>query len=157
MNQPAETLIDYGSGEPILEFKGEYDFLSNFYHVEFTYGRYPWRSVEHAYQWAKNPTDDFARFMHKVWTPGAAKRAGRRTEVRADWDDVKRDVMLDCLRLKFAVPTLREKLLATEERWLEEGNAWGDTFWGVSPVGSGNGQNVLGKLLMQVRADLRPL
>lgn len=41
---------------------------------------------------------------------------------------------------------------------IEEGNSWGDQFWGVTPSGvSGDfrGQNHLGILLMKIRAELR--
>jgi ribA/ribD-fused uncharacterized protein len=153
--------IEYVGGEPILAFRDEYEFLSNFYHSPLVYGGrewqqvYEWRTVEHAYQWAKNPTDDNARFFNKLPTPGIAKREGRRHFVRPDWEDVKVEVMRDLLYAKFVNEELKQQLLATGDRWLEEGNGWGDTFWGVSPVGSNNGQNMLGKLLMQVRATLR--
>lgn len=149
------SLVNYEGGEPILTFDGEHSFLSNFYFVEFSYEGYQWRSVEHAYQWSKDPTDENARFFYRLPTAGAAKRAGRDGFRQADWDIVKRPIMLSLLRLKFQVPELKELLLATDKRWLEEGNTWGDTFWGVCPPGSGNGQNVLGKMLMLVRDELR--
>jgi len=43
---------------------------------------------------------------------------------------------------------------------LQEGNWWGDTFWGVSLRPSGKlslvgGQNKLGVLLMEIRAGLK--
>ena len=44
---------------------------------------------------------------------------------------------------------LRQKLLDTSERYLEELNNWGDTFWGVD-INKG-GQNNLGKILMKTR------
>lgn len=47
---------------------------------------------------------------------------------------------------------LRRRLLATEDAELVEGNAWNDTFWGVC---RGNGQNHLGRILMEVRDGLR--
>ena len=49
---------------------------------------------------------------------------------------------------------VRELLLKTGEVKIEEGNAWEDTFWGISPPGSGNGQNHLGKILMQIRKEI---
>ena len=61
--------------------------------------------------------------------------------------------MLNLVRAKFKQnPGLAEKLLNTGERELVEGNQWGDTFWGVC---SGKGENVLGKILMQVRLEIR--
>ena len=62
------------------------------------------------------------------------------------------EVMLKLLRLKFADPALAGRLLATGDTELVEGNHWGDRYWGVS---GGIGENHLGKLLMQVRLELR--
>ena len=56
------------------------------------------------------------------------------------------------LRVKFSSPDLKEKLLSTGDRYLVEGNSWGDVYWGVC---GGKGINMLGKLLMQIREELR--
>ena len=50
--------------------------------------------------------------------------------------------------IKFLNPDLREKLVATGDAELIEGNHWNDTCWGVC---KGIGQNNLGKILMEVR------
>ncbi len=150
------SLLEYAGGEPILSFEGEFAFLSNFYPSVVPYEGFVFKTVEHAYQAAKNPTiDNLRKFAIELETPGQAKRSGRLGNVRADWEQVKVGIMHQLLQEKFKIPELREKLLATGDRLLEEGNWWGDKFWGVSPVGSGNGKNALGKLLMQIRAELR--
>lgn len=46
----------------------------------------------------------------------------------------------------------RDALINTQDAYLEEGNKWGDTFWGTV---EGKGQNVLGNLLMEVRELLK--
>lgn len=51
-------------------------------------------------------------------------------------------------------PYLAELLLATGDEELVEGNVWGDTFWGVC---EGKGENWLGKILMDIRKELRRL
>jgi predicted NAD-dependent protein-ADP-ribosyltransferase YbiA (DUF1768 family) len=56
--------------------------------------------------------------------------------------------MEDILMRKFAHLELRGLLLATGDAHLEEGNWWGDYFWGVC---KGKGENNLGKILMKVR------
>jgi hypothetical protein len=57
------------------------------------------------------------------------------------------------LRAKFAPGTeLAGKLLDTGGAHLEEGNTWGDTFWGTV---NGAGDNYLGLCLMKVREELR--
>ena len=58
--------------------------------------------------------------------------------------------MLTRLRAKFRSPLLRGWLRETGAEELVEGNYWGDTFWGVC---RGEGENKLGKLLMQVRSE----
>ena len=60
--------------------------------------------------------------------------------------------MLSGLRIKFKNPELRSLLLATGNEELVEGNWWRDTYWGVC---EGVGQNKLGKLLMQVREEVK--
>ena len=72
--------------------------------------------------------------------------------MRPDWDQVKVSVMLGLLRMKFADAGLRNMLLSTGNQELIEDNDWFDTFWGVC---NGVGENQLGKLLMQVRAEAR--
>ena len=62
--------------------------------------------------------------------------------------------MHDIVREKFMQNIdLMEKLLATGNAPLQEGNWWGDRYWGVSPAGSGNGKNKLGKILEDVRKE----
>lgn len=87
-------------------------------------------------------------------TPGAAKYAGRRVALRADWEIVKTDVMLALIRIKFTThPNLGAMLLETGEAMLFEGNKWNDRVWGVD-ARTGEGENRLGRLLMQVRDEL---
>lgn len=64
-------------------------------------------------------------------------------------------VMLNLLRIKFSDPMLRQQLVDTGDAELVEGNAWNDTFWGVS-LKTGMGKNWLGRLLMQVRDEAHP-
>jgi predicted NAD-dependent protein-ADP-ribosyltransferase YbiA (DUF1768 family) len=60
--------------------------------------------------------------------------------------------MHDIVWSKFSQnPKLARKLLATGGRYLEETNWWGDKVWGVY---RGDGQNLLGKILMDTRARL---
>ena len=85
-------------------------------------------------------------------TPGQAKRLGRKCLLRKDWEEAKDHAMLSVLRAKFANPELKEKLIATGDVELVEGNHWNDTYWGVC---NGIGKNMLGKLLMQVREEIK--
>lgn len=72
-----------------------------------------------------------------------------------DWNSVKKYILMkELLKKKFdnAHPDLQQKLLATKDEELVEGNTWKDTCWGVC---NGVGQNRLGKLLMEIRSELK--
>lgn len=134
----------------ILEFKDEYRFLSNFYPALGS-------TVEHQYQAAKTLDKDWARRILQSRTAGEAKRAGRNAPLRPDWDEVKIPVMRELLVRKFSNPELREKLVATANFLLVEGNWWHDNFWGkcyCARCHTKVGENHLGKLLMEIRNDI---
>jgi len=137
----------------ITSFHGEFRWLSNFWPALVTLDGKEFPSVEHAYQAAKTfDIETRERFANIMLKPGDAKRMGRRVNIRPDWESVKLEVMLNLLREKFKCADMRKKLLATGDAELTEGNNWNDTFWGVC---NGRGNNHLGKLLMQVRNELR--
>jgi ribA/ribD-fused uncharacterized protein len=135
----------------IKEFQGPYRWLSNFYPCSIEYEGETYGSVEAAFQAAKN-LDPQVRKTFVNLQPNAAKRKGRLITLRPDWLAARLDVMRDLLRIKFKDPMLRQKLLDTQDEHLQEGNTWNDRFWGVC---DDKGQNNLGKLLMQVRAEIR--
>ena len=91
--------------------------------------------------------------------PESAKRAGGNLQLRPGWDQMKDEIMLDLLELKFAHPDLRRLLEATGDRDLIEGNRYHDNYWGhcycqTSRCCDQLPRNMLGKLLMMVRASL---
>ncbi len=132
-------------------FRDEYAFLSNFYPCQIWFGDRTTTSVEHAYQAAKAALDTQRDDILNAPTPGKAKRLGRDVQLRLGWEAEKVEIMLALLRQKFKDPMLRKQLLATGHHELVEVNNWGDTFWGWC---EGVGQNMLGKLLMQVREEV---
>ncbi len=139
--------------QPIDRFRGEYRFLSNFWPAVVTLDGITYPTVEHAYQAAKILDPTSRGLFYSAATPGDAKRLGRQlTRLRGDWHQVRLAVMADLVRQKFTHPDLRDRLLATGNRDLIEGNDWGDTFWGVC---RGVGDNQLGRILMKVREELR--
>lgn len=112
--------------------------------------------MEHCYQAAKfahDPTRFMAICRHA--DPDAAKGFAREHQVawRPDWDLVKVPVMQRALRAKFGQSALlTRELLATGDATLEEASPY-DAFWGIGP--SGEGQNQLGRLLTDLRGELR--
>ena len=135
----------------IDSFDGQYAFLSNFYDSPITYEGINYPTVEHAFQAAKSMDSSVRKTIANMDTPGKAKRAGRKVELRSDWETVKFDVMKELVTLKFQIPELREKLKATGDAELIEGNTRKDTCWGVC---NGKGADNLGKILMEVRKTI---
>ena len=140
-----------------------------FYHqyepyYEFTnFSQYPiqldgkqWPTTEHYFQAQKFIGTPYEEAIRKQPNARGAFDMSRNPSVshwrRGDWDRVKDDVMLKCLRAKFTQhKDLREKLLDTGERHLIEHTS-NDSYWGDG--GDGSGQNKLGKLLMRVRKEI---
>ena len=138
--------------ERIDRFRGAHAFLSNFHRHPFDWQGRTWPTSEAAYQAAKTRDEAERECIRAAPSPAAAKRLGRRVALRADWEHVKDDVMRSVLDAKFAVPQLRDALLATGDAKLVEGNTWGDVHWGVC---DGRGRNQLGRTLMAIRDDIR--
>lgn len=134
----------------IDSFRGKHRFLSNFLVHAVHLDGAAYLSVEHAFQAAKTLDHTKRKPFQELMTCSEAKHLGRRLPLRADWESVKDRVMLALLREKFA-GSLKDDLLATGKAKLIEGNTWGDTYWGVC---RGEGMNMLGLLLMQVRHEL---
>jgi len=139
----------------INKFQGSFRWVSNFWPCKVWYDGMWYSSIEHAYQAAKTLDLRWRKRIQAAPTPGDAKRLGKRVPLRPDWDDIKESIMKDLVFKKFYWDKeLRSLLLGTEGVYLEEGNTWGDTFWGVD-LRTGKGRNRLGKILMWVREELK--
>lgn len=136
----------------IDSFQLEYDFLSNFYPCFVTYKGITYQSSEAAFH-AQKTHDVYKQVEFTLMNPSQSKKAGRSLALRPDWEDVKYQIMYEIVLQKFVQNEwIQQKLLATEDAELIEGNWWGDTYWGVC---KGVGENNLGKILMNVRDYLR--
>jgi len=141
----------------IDSFDVPFHFLSNFDYSPITVQGIQYNSVEHAYQALKTEDPIIAEEIRKAPTPGKAKRLGQEIELRSDWDNIKVEVMEHLLRAKFSTPWFQEFLRKTKPRELIEGNTWHDNFWGdcrCDQCKNVIGQNMLGKLLMQIRSEI---
>lgn len=132
----------------IDSFRGTYHFLSNFYRDPFLFNGRVYETAEHAYQAAKTYDPEWFERIAEAWSPAEAKALGRAAPVWGKWDEVKDRVMRDIVFAKFYKYPLRTLLVNTGDEELVEGNSWGDTYWGVC---NGQGENRLGKILMEVR------
>lgn len=144
--------------QKVERFSGPYKFLSNFFWSELNFEGLKYPSVEHAFQAAKlreNQQRNSYGFTDSGLSFGDAKRLGRQVPLRDDWKDIREDVMARCLWAKFQDPQLREKLLRTGESELVDGHSGSpDLIWGYH-IPSQKGENRLGILLMDLRAQLK--
>lgn len=168
MNTTAIECHGLDTPERVCFYEQDFYVLSNFSSFSLRWRGQVFPTSEHAYHWAKfcdpvegeSDNDRFQRMSlarnvacaisaHEAFTTANYWKRMR----RADWDVIKVDVMRDILRAKADQHVyVRRKLLATGDRELVE-NSWRDDFWGWGP--NHDGQNMLGKLWMEVRAELR--
>lgn len=144
---------DLPQREIIDTFFGVFRFLSNFSPSRIKLADIWYPTVEHAYQASKTTLTKERRWIAKCPTPGDAKQSGQHVTIRPDWEDIKVRTMGQLLRAKFHNPLRASLLLATGDAVLIEENNWGDKFWGCE---MGEGLNVLGTLLMEIREELKP-
>lgn len=153
--------------ERVCFYEQDFYVLSNFSAFQVRWRDRDFMTSEHAYHCEKFDTPDepnvvlaavrreilsgirYAPSAHEAFKIAEQWRQHR----RPDWDAVKVNAMREILRAKAGQHEyVRRKLLATGDRELVE-NSWRDDFWGWGP--SRDGQNMLGKLWMEVRAELR--
>jgi|GEM_PF-289478 len=141
-----------------------------FYRVNEPYGRlsnfapYPievdgvvWPTSEHYFQAKKFAGTPDEEELRRASTPSLVADLGRdrKRALRPDWETVKDDVMRIAVRAKITQhDALRRALLATgQETLVEKTNS--DYYWGCGSDGSG--KNMLGQILMELRAELTGL
>lgn len=164
---PADGRILYFSRD-----RETFAFLSHFYPSPIALDGEQWATVEHFYQAQKSDHPDYRAAIRAAETPGLAKRlaaqptAPRRLAQkswfrtsgimpRADWHQAKLDIMRRADFAKFSQnPDLAALLLATGNAELIEDSP-SEPFWGTGP--DGEGQNWAGRVIMEVRNQLREL
>jgi N-glycosidase YbiA len=113
-----------------------------------------WPTSEHYFQAQKFEDESARDTIADTASPSEAAKLGRSTRwsLRADWEQAKDDVMRTEVRSKVAQHrVVYETLLATGDATLVECTT-NDHYW--ADGGDGSGRNMLGKILMEVRADL---
>lgn len=140
----------------VFFYEQDFYVLSNFSAFRLYWKGYNFDTSEAAYHWEKFPHAPeiqeairFAPSAHEAFKIAERHKRYR----REDWDSVKADIMKAILCEKaLQHEYVRRKLLATGDRELIE-DSWRDDYWGWGE--KQDGQNMLGKLWMQVRAELR--
>lgn len=138
----------------VFFYEQEFYPLSNFSAFNLRWKGLTFPTSEHAYHWEKFPglqiavSINYAPSAHEAFKLAEKYKSAR----RKDWDKVKIEIMRDILRAKAAQHEyVRRKLIETGDRYLCE-NSWRDGFWGWGA--NREGKNTLGKLWMEVRAEL---
>ena len=143
----------------ITSFKDEHRFLSNFYQSPETLDGLTYPNAEAAFQAQKCEKEEDKVKYTLFKNPVVAKRMGKKEpNLPENWRDISYGIMLDIIRAKFSLPEMKEKLLATGDAELVEGNNHHDNIWGdctCPRCAAKLGQNRLGKILMQVREELK--
>ena len=142
-----DTVNFYRVGEAFGEF-------SNFAAFPITLGSQRWPTTEHYSQAQKFEDEAYRAKIRAANSPTIAARLGRsrKQTLRRDWEAVKVGVMRDAVTAKFTQhDDLRALLLSTGDAKLVE-HTENDDYWGDG--GDGSGQNMLGRVLMQVRDQL---
>ncbi len=152
-----KRLRDQGADDKrVFFYERQFYVLSNFSAFSLEWNGKRFDTSEAAYHWEKFPNHSDIR--QQIWDAPSAHAALKIAEKykdyrRTDWENVRVDIMRDILRAKAQQHEyVRQKLLETGDRELIE-NSWRDGFWGWHP--NGEGRNMLGKLWMEIRAELR--
>ena len=141
--------------EPIKFYSvnDEYGEFSNFAAFPINIDNRRWPTSEHYFQAQKFKAKSHQEEIRKAKSPMIAARMGRdrKRKLRRDWESAKGNVMR--VMAKFTQhPELKRLLLETGDAKLIE-HTTNDSYWGDG--GDGSGRNMLGQLLMEVRAALR--
>jgi ribA/ribD-fused uncharacterized protein len=118
-------------------------------------------TTEALYQACRFPhVPEVQRLILAETSPMTAKMRSKpyRAQTRGDWDAIRFKVMRWCLRVKLAqnFDEFGRLLLATREKQIVE-QSRKDDYWGAKLSADGEtlvGQNVLGRLLMELRERL---
>lgn len=133
-------------------FRDSLFFCSNMAPCTIIYKNITFPSSENLYQSFKTSDINHAILFSKM-TPVESKKAGKKIEEHFElpcgFKANRLKIMQKVLKLKFEQnKDLRDLLIISNDIELVERNNWNDTFWGFS---KGNGENHLGRLLMEER------
>jgi N-glycosidase YbiA len=134
---------------------GEYGCFSNFSRHHITLKGKVWLTAEHYFQAQKFAGTEHEETIRRAKTPMIAAEMGRdrKKPLRRDWEKIKDSIMREAVLTKFSQhQDLREFLLSTGDSKLVE-HTGNDRYWGDG--GDGSGRNMLGRILMSVRDELR--
>jgi ribA/ribD-fused uncharacterized protein len=141
----------------VLFFDDEYDFLSNLFEEEVIHNGIKYPSAEHAFQAMKTSDVNEQSKIIEASSPSKAKLLGRKLTIKDNWEKIQEKEMYEVCLSKFKNnENLKKKLLDTGNLTLVNGNSGGDNYWGMYiDKDIMDGDNKLGRILMQVREELK--
>lgn len=137
---------------------GNFRCFSNFYRSNFEYHGKRFCCSEQAFMWMKAVTfgdDTIANQILLESDPKIIKSLGRKVKSYKEdvWNKVRYNVMLEVNLAKYEQnEDIKQILLSTNNSYLYENSPY-DSIWGVGK--DHMGQNLLGKVLMEVRQKLQ--
>lgn len=141
----------------VFFYEQDFYVLSNFSAFQVQIDGLLFMTSEHAYHYQKFK-DVNQHVANQILNCSSAHHAFKIAEenkpLRIDgWDEMKASVMKRILFAKvYQHEYVLRKLLATGDRILVE-DSWRDDVWGWGP--NKDGQNLLGKIWMEIRAELK--
>ena len=162
--------MDTGTEIYFYRLNNKFGYLSNFYQTNFVdeYGNM-FNCSEQYFMYHKCLTFDKKnkKLLNAILeedSPKQIKKYGRQVKNYSDevWNDLRFDIMLNGLRLKFNQnPILKQKLIDTKDKMLFEASKH-DGIWGIGfeyyeaikKDKSEFGRNLLGLALMSIRTEL---
>jgi ribA/ribD-fused uncharacterized protein len=134
---------------------GLYGEFSNFANYPIKLKNKVWKTTEHYFQAQKFEKQGYQDKIRNANSPMMAAQLGRNRKERIlkNWDNIKQNVMYDAVKAKFTQHSdLTQLLLDTKDAKIIE-HTENDDYWGDG--GDGKGKNMLGKILMKVREELK--
>jgi N-glycosidase YbiA len=146
-DQRAMTINFYRTGDDFGSF-------SNFAPYPITINGKIWPTSEHYFQGQKFTGTDHEEAIRLAKSPMIAARMGRDRSkpLRSDWESTKDEVMRESVRAKFTQHAELRKILINTGNALIVEHTENDSYWGDG--GDGSGKNMLGRILMEIRAEL---
>jgi len=130
--------------------KKPYDCFSNFSFHGFELDGYYWPTNEHYFQAQKYVGTPYFNQVRQLETPKEAAYLGRKYSLPDNWKEIRYEIMKKGVQKKFEThPDILQILLSTGEEEIIEDNPK-DEIWACGK--SGHGQNLFGKVLMDVRS-----
>lgn len=139
----------------ICDFKDKYAFLDNCYPINITYKGLNYTCVQSAFE-ASKETSKIARIPYTTMD-GYTAMSYPTNRIYSDWEDRQDNIMYELLTIKFNNEELKQKLINTNDSYIEYINSWHENYWGICDCEncSDKNYNKLGIMLMKIREILQ--